>query len=155
MVSPLFAKENMPTIILLVEDSPGDIRLTLEAFAEANSAVRLYVTEDGREAMAFLKGEADYARAPRPELILLDLNMPKMNGREVLAAIKSDENLKLIPTVVLTTSPEEDDLVDSYRLQANCYLRKPLDLDMLEDVVKKINEFWLAEARLPQLAFVA
>jgi chemotaxis family two-component system response regulator Rcp1 len=154
-VRPLFAKDDTPTIILLVEDSPGDIRLTLEAFAEADRSVRLYVTEDGAEAMAFLRREGDNADAPRPELILLDLNMPKMDGREVLALIESDENLRLIPTVILTTSAAEADFVECYQLQANCFLKKPVELGMFEDLVKSLNDFWLTNARLPLLAFVA
>ncbi len=154
-VRPLFAKDNMPTTILLVEDSPGDIRLTLEAFGKANPPVRLYVTEDGAEAMAFLRREGENADAPRPELILLDLNMPKMDGREVLALIESDEDLKLIPTVVLTTSAAEADFVESFQLQANCYLKKPVEIDMFEHLVKGLNDFWVTNARLPQLAFVA
>jgi chemotaxis family two-component system response regulator Rcp1 len=154
MIRPLFKKDNTPMIILLVEDSPGDVRLTQEAFGNANPSVRLFVTKDGTEAMAFLRREGANAQAPRPELILLDLNMPKMGGREVLALIKSDENLKLIPIVVLTTSAEEEDFVESYRHQANCYLRKPLELGAFEDVMQNINDFWLTNARLPQLAFV-
>ena len=154
-VRPLFAKDDTPTIILLVEDSPGDIRLTLEAFGEASRSVRLYVTEDGAEAMAFPRREGDNADAPRPELILLDLNMPKMDGRKVLALIESDENLKQIPTVILTTSAAEADFVECYELQANCYLKKPVELDMFENLVKGLNDFWAANARLPQLALVA
>jgi two-component system, chemotaxis family, response regulator Rcp1 len=154
-VRPLFAKGDTPTIILLVEDSPGDIRLTLEAFGEANQSVRLYVAEDGAEAMAFLRREGDNADAPRPELILLDLNMPKMDGREVLALIESDESLKLIPTVILTTSAAEADFVECYQRQANCYLTKPVELDVFENLVKGLNDFWATNARLPQLAFVA
>jgi chemotaxis family two-component system response regulator Rcp1 len=139
MVRPLFANEYMPMIILLVEDSPGDIRLILETFTEASPTVRLYVTEDGAEAIAFLRREGENAQAPRPELILLDLNMPKMDGREVLALIKADENLKLIPTVILTTSAAEADVMESYKLQANCYLRKPVELDVFENMVKGIK----------------
>jgi two-component system, chemotaxis family, response regulator Rcp1 len=155
MLRPLFANESMPMIILLVEDSPGDIRLILETFTEANPMVRLYVTEDGAEAVAFLRREGDNAQAPRPELILLDLNMPKMGGREVLAVIKSDEKLKMIPTVILTNSAAESDVMESYELQANCYLQKPVQLDVFEDMVKGINDFWLTNVRLPQQAFVA
>jgi two-component system, chemotaxis family, response regulator Rcp1 len=154
MIRPLFKKDNTPMIILLVEDSPGDVRLTQEAFGNANPSVRLFVTKDGTEAMAFLRREGANAQAPRPELILLDLNMPKMGGRDVLALIKNDESLKLIPTVILTTSAEEEDFVESYRLQANCYLRKPVKLEAFEVVVRSMNDFWLTHARLPQLAFV-
>jgi len=155
MVRPLFANQSTPMIILLVEDSPGDIRLILETLTEANPAIRLYVTEDGAEAISFLRREGDNAQAPRPELILLDLNMPKMGGHEVLALIKGDQDLKLIPTVILTTSAAEADVMDSYELRANCYLQKPVQLEEFEDMVKGINDFWLTNARLPQLAFVA
>jgi chemotaxis family two-component system response regulator Rcp1 len=154
-VRPLFAKADTPMAILLVEDSPGDIRLTLEAFSDANPSVSLYVVNDGTEAMEFLRREGSQVDAPRPELILLDLSLPKMDGREVLALIKNDENLKLIPTLILTTSAAEADFVVSYQFQANCYLQKPIRMDVFEDVVKAINDFWLANARLPQLALVA
>jgi chemotaxis family two-component system response regulator Rcp1 len=140
----------MPIEVLLVEDSPGDVRLTQEAFREANKAIHLHVASDGVEAMAFLKREGVHARAPRPELILLDLNLPKMDGREVLAHIKEDPNLKTIPTVILTTSEAEADIVKSYQLQANCYLSKPVQLDAFEALVKSINDFWLTKVKLPQ-----
>lgn len=140
----------MPIEVLLVEDSPGDVRLTQEAFRDANKAIHLHVASDGVEAMAFLKREGVYARAPRPELILLDLNLPKMDGREVLAHIKEDPNLKTIPTVILTTSEAEADIVKSYQLQANCYLSKPVQLDAFEALVKSINDFWLTKVKLPQ-----
>jgi len=140
----------MPIEVLLVEDSPGDVRLTQEAFRDANKAIHLHVASDGVEAMAFLKREGVYARAPRPELILLDLNLPKMDGREVLAHIKEDPNLKTIPTVILTTSEAEADIVRSYQLQANCYLSKPVQLDAFEALVKSINDFWLTKVKLPQ-----
>ncbi len=144
----------MPIEILLVEDSPGDVRLTQRTFLEANALVRLHVASDGAEAMAFLRFEGQYSGVPRPDLILLDLNMPKMDGREVLALIKEDENLKTIPTVILTTSAEEADIDMSYALQANCYLTKPVVLDEFESMVKSINEFWLTHARLPELVEV-
>ena len=118
--------------VLLVEDSPGDVRLTQEAFREANEFVHLHVATDGVEAMAFLRREGVHAQAPRPDLILLDLNLPKMDGREVLAHIKDDPSLKTIPTVILTTSEAEADIVKSYQLQANCYLSKPVQLDAFE-----------------------
>ena len=140
----------MPIEVLLVEDSPGDVRLTQEAFREANKAIHLHVASDGVEAMAFLKREGVYARAPRPELILLDLNLPKMDGREVLAHIKENPDLKTIPTVILTTSEAEADIVKSYQLQANCYLSKPVQLDAFEALVKSINDFWLTKVKLPQ-----
>jgi chemotaxis family two-component system response regulator Rcp1 len=140
----------MPIEVLLVEDSPGDVRLTQEAFRDANTTIRLHVATDGVEAMAFLKQEGDYSRAPRPELILLDLNLPKMDGREVLAQIKENPSLKTIPTVILTTSEAEADIVKSYQLQANCYLSKPVQLDAFEALVKSINDFWLTKVKLPQ-----
>ena len=142
--------EGMPTEVLLVEDSPGDVRLTQEAFRDANKSVHLHVASDGVEAMAFLRREAAHIDAPRPDLILLDLNLPKMDGREVLARIKADDDLKTIPTVILTTSEAEADIVKSYQLQANCYLSKPVQLDAFESLVKSINDFWLTKAELPQ-----
>jgi CheY-like chemotaxis protein len=140
----------MPFEILLVEDSPGDVRLTQEAFKTANVAVHLNVVLDGIEAMAFLRREGVYADAPRPDLTLLDLNMPRMNGREVLAQIKKDDELKTLPIVILTTSDSEGDIVKSYELHANCYLCKPVQLTAFEDLVKSINEFWVTRARLPR-----
>jgi two-component system, chemotaxis family, response regulator Rcp1 len=140
----------MPLEVLLVEDSPGDVRLTQEAFRDANPAIRLHVTTDGVEAMAFLKREGIHGKAPRPDLILLDLNLPKMDGREVLAHIKEDATLKTIPTVILTTSDAEADIVKSYQLQANCYLSKPVQLDVFESLVGSINDFWLTKVKLPQ-----
>jgi chemotaxis family two-component system response regulator Rcp1 len=140
----------MPIEVLLVEDSPGDVRLTKEAFLDANPSVHLNVANDGVEAMAFLKHQGAFAQAPRPDLILLDLNLPKMDGREVLAEIKKDASLKTIPTVVLTTSESEVDIAKSYALQANCYLSKPVELDAFEALVKSINDFWLTKVKLPQ-----
>jgi two-component system, chemotaxis family, response regulator Rcp1 len=136
--------------VLLVEDSPGDVRLTQEAFRDANIMIQLHVASDGVEAMAYLRREGAHAEAPRPDLILLDLNLPRMDGREVLAHIKEDESLKTIPTVILTTSEAEVDIVKSYELQANCYLSKPVQLDAFESLVKSINDFWLIKAKLPQ-----
>jgi CheY-like chemotaxis protein len=136
--------------VLLVEDSPGDVRLTQEAFREANPSIRLHVAADGVEAMAFLHREGPNLHAPRPDFILLDLNLPRMDGREVLARIKMDDGLKTIPTIVLTTSEAEVDILRSYELQANCYLSKPVQLDAFEAVVKSINDFWLRRAKLPQ-----
>ena len=136
--------------VLLVEDSMGDVRLTQEAFRTTNTEVNLHVACDGVEAMAFLRHEGVHLHAPRPDLILLDLNLPKMDGREVLAHIKEDESLKLIPTVILTTSDAEADIVRSYQLQANCYLNKPVQLDAFENLVKSINDFWLTKVKLPQ-----
>ena len=140
----------MPIEVLLVEDSPGDVRLTQEAFRKANKTIHLQVASDGVEAMAFLRRERMHGGAPRPDLILLDLNLPKMDGREVLAHIKGDESLKSIPTVILTTSDAEADIVRSYQLQANCYLTKPVQLDAFESLVKSINDFWLTKVKLPQ-----
>ncbi len=142
--------DGMPIQVLLVEDSPGDVRLTQEAFREANQSILLHVAADGVEAMAFLRREGVHLHAPRPDLILLDLNLPKMDGREVLAHIKEDDNLKTIPTVILTTSDAESDIVKSYELQANCYLTKPVQLDAFEGLVKSINDFWLTKVKLPQ-----
>ncbi len=139
-----------PIDLLLVEDSLGDVRLTQEAFREANSAVRMHVAHDGVEAMAFLRQEGVHAAAPRPDLILLDLNLPKMDGREVLARIKEDVSLSVIPVVILTTSDAEADISKSYELQANCYLSKPAQLDGFESMVKSINDFWLTKAKLPR-----
>ena len=142
--------ERMPIQVLLVEDNPGDVRLTQEAFRDANSSVHLHVASDGVQAMAFLRHEGADAHAPRPDLILLDLNLPKMDGRAVLADIKKDDSLKTIPTVILTTSESEADILQSYQLQANCYLSKPVRLDAFEAVVKSINDFWLTKAKLPR-----
>jgi two-component system, chemotaxis family, response regulator Rcp1 len=140
----------MPINVLLVEDSPGDVRLTQEAFLEANRTIQLHVAYDGVDAMAFLRQQGPHAHKPRPDLILLDLNLPKMDGREVLAHIKEDESLKTIPVVILTTSDAEADIVKSYQLQANCYLSKPVQLDAFEALVKSINDFWLTKVKLPQ-----
>src|ERR1700733_10190461 len=139
----------MPLHVLLVEDSPGDVRLTQEAFRDANSLIQLHVASDGVEAMLFLRRQGGHVDAPRPDLILLDLNMPKMDGRQVLAQIKTDESLKTIPTVILTTSEAEAYIVNSYQLQANCYLTKPVRFDAFETLVKSINDFWLTRAKLP------
>jgi chemotaxis family two-component system response regulator Rcp1 len=139
----------MPIEILLIEDSPGDVRLTQEAFRDANPLIHLNVAADGVEGMAFLRQEGVHAHAPRPDLILLDLNLPKMDGREVLAHIKADRSLKTIPTVILTTSDAEADIAKSYQLQANCYLSKPAQLDAFEALVKSINDFWLTKVKLP------
>jgi CheY-like chemotaxis protein len=135
--------------LLLVEDSPGDVRLTQEIFRDANSAVQVHVAADGIEAMAFLRQEGEHVAAPRPDLILLDLNLPRLDGREVLALIKEDSALKSIPTVVLTSKAGVD-IVKSYQLHANCYLTKPAHLDDFESLVAKINDFWLDKVKLPQ-----
>jgi two-component system, chemotaxis family, response regulator Rcp1 len=138
-----------PVDVLLVEDSPGDVRLTREALAAANGAIRLHVAFDGIDAMSFLAREGKYAGVPRPKLILLDLNLPRMDGREVLAQIKADPILKTIPTIILTTSEAERDVLQSYELRANCFLSKPVQLDAFESLVKSINDFWLTKAKLP------
>jgi CheY-like chemotaxis protein len=135
--------------VLLVEDSPGDVRLTREAFRDANAAIELHVAMDGVEAMAFLHLDPPYETAPRPDLILLDLNLPRMDGREVLARIKADAGLKTIPTVILTTSEAPADILKSYQLQANSYLTKPVQLELFESLVRSINDFWLIQAKLP------
>jgi CheY-like chemotaxis protein len=139
----------MPIEVLLIEDSPGDVRLTREALRDANRSIHLHVAADGVEAMTFLRQQVPHAGAPRPDLILLDLNLPKMDGREVLALIKDDDSLKMIPTIILTTSAAEADIMKSYQLQANCYLTKPVQLDAFESVVKSINDFWLTKVKLP------
>ncbi len=133
---------------LLVEDNSGDVRLTLEAFREANREIRLHVACDGVVAMEFLNNEGRHANAPRPDLIPLDPNLPRMDGREVLTRVKEDPRLNPIPTVILTTSDSEADIVKSYQLRANCYLSKPVELDAFECLVKGIN--WLTKAKLPQ-----
>jgi two-component system, chemotaxis family, response regulator Rcp1 len=135
--------------VLLVEDSPGDVRLTREAFKDAKVHINLHVAADGAKAMAFLKREGEYANAPRPDLILLDLNLPKKDGREVLAEIKVDPALKTIPVVVLTTSSSEADILRSYQLHANCYITKPVGLEGFLTVVKSIDSFWLSVVMLP------
>ena len=135
--------------ILLVEDNPGDVRLAQEALKESKVKNKLYVVEDGVEALAFLRRQDKYAGVPRPDLILLDLNLPRKSGREVLAEIKTDENLKRIPVVVLTVSKAEEDIVKCYDHHANCYITKPLDFNQFMEVTKSIDEFWLAIVKLP------
>lgn len=135
--------------ILLVEDNPADIRLAQEAFKDAKVHNILYTVGDGEEAMAFLRREGKYADAARPDLILLDLNLPKKDGREVLAEIKTDERLKLIPVVILTVSKDEEDILKTYNLHANCYITKPIDFEQFMKVVKGIEEFWLTIVKLP------
>ena len=135
--------------ILLVEDNPGDARLTQEAIREARMRNRLNWVLDGVEALTFLRKEGKHKQAPRPDLILLDLNLPRKDGRELLAEIKRDEQLKRIPVVVLTTSEAEEDISRVYRLKANCYIAKPPQLDDLVKIVKSIEEFWFRVARLP------
>lgn len=138
-----------PIEILLVEDNPGDVRLTEEALREGKVVNHLSVAADGVEALAFLRREGANANQPRPDLVLLDLNLPRKDGREVLSEIKSDPDLRRIPVVVLTTSKAEEDVLRSYNLHANCYITKPVDLDQFIRVVKSIDEFWLSVVRLP------
>jgi len=138
-----------PVEILLVEDSPSDADLTVEALSDGKVLNNLHWVEDGVEALAFLRRQGKYNNAPRPDLILLDLNLPKKDGREVLAQIKVDPQLKLIPVVVLTTSAADRDIFKTYELNANCYVTKPIDLDQFISVVKLIETFWLAVVKLP------
>ena len=135
--------------VLLVEDSPGDIRLTQEALKDAKIHINLHVVRDGEQAMSFLMREGEYANAPRPDLILLDLNLPKKDGREVLQEIKESPTLKIIPVVILTTSAAEADILRSYLLHANCYITKPVSLDGFLTVVKSIEDFWMSVVKLP------
>ena len=139
-----------PIEVLLVEDSPGDVRLTREAFKDAKVLINLNVASDGVEAMAFLNHEGNNANAPRPDLILLDLNLPKKDGREVLAELKESPALKSIPVVILTTSESEADIHGSYQHHANCYITKPVDLDGFLKVVRSIDSFWLTVVKLPR-----
>jgi CheY-like chemotaxis protein len=138
-----------PLEVLLVEDSPGDVRLTKEALKDAKVHINLRVVRDGIDAMAFLMREGEYATVPRPDLILLDLNLPKKDGREVLREIKENAELKSIPVVILTTSASEADILRSYLLHANCYITKPVNLDGFLTVVKSIDSFWLSVVKLP------
>jgi two-component system, chemotaxis family, response regulator Rcp1 len=138
-----------PIEVLLVEDSVGDIRLTREAFKDARVHINLHVAADGVEAMAFLKREGPHADAPRPDLILLDLNLPKKDGRQVLKEIKESPTLGIIPVVILTTSASEADILRTYQLHANCYITKPVDLEGFLRVVKSIDSFWLSVVKLP------
>jgi chemotaxis family two-component system response regulator Rcp1 len=139
-----------PVEILLVEDSPGDVRLTREAFRDAKVHINLHVALDGTEAMAFLRQDGEHANAPCPDLILLDLNLPKKDGREVLKEIKESPTLKSIPVVILTTSEAEADILRSYQLHANCYITKPVGLDGFLKVVNSIDSFWLSVVKLPR-----
>lgn len=144
--------EMMPADILLVEDNPGDIRLTKEALKEGKISNTLNIVMDGVEAMTFLRQEGKYVDAKRPDIILLDLNLPKKDGREVLQEIKSDPSLKRIPVVILTTSRAEEDIIKSYDLHANCYITKPVDFEKFVNVVKSIENFWFTVVHLPRSA---
>lgn len=141
--------ECRPIEILMVEDNPGDVRLTVEALKEGKVRNNFHTVEDGVEAIAYLRREGRYAKASRPDLVLLDLNLPKKSGREVLAEIKEDPDLRRIPVVILTVSQAEQDIVKSYSLHANCYITKPVDLDQFLEVVKSIENFWLTVVMLP------
>lgn len=136
--------------ILLVEDNPGDVRLTQEALRGVKIRNSLSVVGDGVEAMMFLRREGEFANAPRPDIVLLDLNLPRMDGTEVLSTLKADPDLRSIPVVVLTTSQAEDDILRSYRLNANCYVSKPVDFDQFIQVVQAIEDFWLTVVKLPR-----
>lgn len=138
-----------PVEILLVEDNPGDVRLTREALKDVKLSNNLHWVPDGMEAMAFLRRWGQYTDAPRPDLILLDLNLPRKDGRQVLAEVKADEDLRRIPVVILTTSSSDEDIIRSYNLHANSYVTKPVDLDQFVRVVKSIEDFWLTIVTLP------
>lgn len=139
----------MPVEVLLVEDNPGDAQLTKIALEESKISVNLNVVEDGVEAMAFLRKQEKYINMPQPDIILLDLNLPKKDGREVLAEIKADQLLKRIPVVVLTTSEAEEDIIKAYNLAANCYISKPVDFDQFVKIVQSIEDFWFTIVKLP------
>jgi len=141
--------ESKPIEILLVEDSPSDAALTIEALKEGKIANRLRHVEDGVEAMDYLRRRGKYARAERPDLIMLDLNLPRKDGREVLAEIKTDPNLRIIPIIVLTTSHSDEDILQSYQLNANCYITKPVDFTHFIEVIRSIEQFWLTVVTLP------
>jgi two-component system, chemotaxis family, response regulator Rcp1 len=144
------SKNVRPVQILLVEDNPGDVGLTLEALKEATLPNKLTIVRNGIDALSLLRRQGQHAGAARPDLILLDLNLPKKDGRKVLAEIKADDNLKRIPVVILTTSEDDKDVLESYNLHANCYIVKPLDLDRFITVVKSIEDFWLRIVVLPK-----
>ena len=144
-------KKTRPVNILLIEDNPGDVRLTQEAFKEGKMALNLEFVMDGVEAIKYLRKEEAYNKKVTPDLILLDLNLPKRDGREVLQEIKTDENLKRIPVVVLTTSNAQQDILKSYNLHVNCYINKPVDFDKFFDIIQKIEDFWLSTAILPTM----
>lgn len=143
------SRVGIPVEILLVEDNQGDIDLTIEALEDAKVANKLHVARDGVEALAFLRRNGPYATAPRPDLILLDLNLPRKDGREVLAEIKADATLRTIPVVILTTSGAEADILSAYDLHANCYITKPVDFQQFIHVVQAINNFWFTIVKLP------
>lgn len=144
-------RKTRPINILLIEDNPGDVRLTQEAFKEGRLSINLDITMDGVEAIKYLRKQEKYAQAVTPDLILLDLNLPKRDGREVLKEIKMDSDLKRIPVVILTTSNAEQDILKSYNLHVNCYINKPVDFDKFFDIIQKIEDFWLTTAILPSM----
>lgn len=143
--------KSRPVNILLIEDNPGDVRLAQEAFKEGTLQVKLDVVMDGMEAIKYLRKEQPYQSADTPDLILLDLNLPKKDGREVLSEIKADLTLRRIPVVILTTSSAEQDILNSYNLHVNCYINKPVDFDKFFDIIQKIEDFWLRTAILPSM----
>ncbi|MGI9533990.1 MAG: response regulator [Thermodesulfobacteriota bacterium] len=143
-------KSAQPIEILIVEDNPGDARLAVEALTEGKIANKISIVEDGVEAISFLRRENGYSDAPRPDLILLDLNLPKMNGKDVLAIIKKDLELKRIPVVILTTSDADQDIFATYELHANCYITKPVDFDQFINVIQSVENFWLSVVILPK-----
>lgn len=144
-------KKTNPVNILLIEDNPGDVRLTQEAFKEGQISINLDVVMDGVEAIKYLRKQEQYAESMTPDLILLDLNLPKRDGREVLQEIKTDDTLKRIPVVILTTSNAEQDILKSYNLHVNCYINKPVDFDRFFEIIQKIEDFWLTTAKLPSM----
>ncbi len=148
MTQPFEAEREVQ--VLLVEDDPGDVLMTREAFEDYKVHNQLHVVNDGEQAMAFLRQEGEYADLPRPDLVLLDLNLPRMDGRQVLDAIKSDPDLSSIPVVVLTTSEAEDDVLRSYSLHANAYVTKPVDFERFINVVRQIDDFFVSVVRLPR-----
>lgn len=145
----IFRESGKPIDILLVEDNPGDIRLTQEAFKEGKMRNNFFVVRDGVEALEFLSKKGEYKNVPRPDIILLDLNLPKKDGREVLEVIKADKHIRQIPVVILTTSKAEEDILRTYNLHANCFITKPVDLEEFMRVVKTIEDFWLTVVKLP------
>jgi CheY-like chemotaxis protein len=140
-----------PVEILLVEDNPGDVRLTVEALSEGSVTNNLHVVDDGVKALNFLRQSGDFHQAVRPDMVLLDLNLPKMNGQEVLSAIKADPKLRSIPVVILTTSEAEQDVLRTYDLHANCYIKKPVDFEQFIQVIRSLEDFWFSIVRLPSL----